>query len=359
MSDDAQTGGFQQRVELAAETALKRNGSVGPIELFQWMRFLQPVHFEEWQRGKEGYACLERFVQVGPEKLARTLRYLREWAQRRGLKAVEAAYTRRGPRGIEELQVTDAGDPEKERFYRTRYLPANLSETKLEKAKGKLKKAPELVVFVKVSETGTCAECGVNLEQGDYLLMEKGNPLCLTCADLDGLVFLPAGNTALTRRARKHSTLAAVVVQFNRRRKRYERQGLLATPEAVRQAEEECAADAPERAVARAQAAVARVEQDREFISAFTEEIRKLYPGCPLDRARAIAEHAGERSSGRVGRSAAGRDLAPDAVTLAVRAHIRHAHTPYDRLLMSGVERLEARSQVRDKIDSVLASWRG
>ncbi|MEV4351982.1 DUF2293 domain-containing protein, partial [Actinoplanes sp. NPDC049596] len=61
---------------------------------------------------------------------------------------------------------------------------------------------------------------------------------------------------------------------------------------------------------------------------------------------------------GRVGRSAAGRALDPDAVTRAVIASIRHQDTPYDELLMSGVPRDEARAQIRTAIDQVLERWR-
>ena len=68
---------------------------------------------------------------------------------------------------------------------------------------------------------------------------EKG-ALCLPCADLDHLVFLPSGDAALTRRAGKHSTLAAVVLKWSRARKRYERQGFLV---------EETASSAPNRNV--------------------------------------------------------------------------------------------------------------
>ena len=87
--------------------------------------------------------------------------------------------------------------------------------------------------------------------KGNFLFMEKGQPLCLTCADLDHLVFQPAGDMALSRRARKHSPLSAVVVRFSRARKRYERQGLLVTAEALAKAEGECAAHAAERAAVR------------------------------------------------------------------------------------------------------------
>jgi len=185
----------------------------------------------------------------------------------------------------------------------------------------------------------------------------KGQPLCLACADLDELVFLPAGDTALTRRARKHSSLAAVVVRFSRARKRHERQGLLVTEEALARAEDECAADAPERAAARSRAALVRQEEDAEFVAALVQAILQRYPRCPADEARRIAEHTGRRSSGRVGRSAAGRALDVAAVDLAVIAHIRHEHTQYDELLMRGTERLDARAQIREGIDRVLAKW--
>jgi hypothetical protein len=222
----------------------------------------------------------------------------------------------------------------------------------------RLNKAPELVVFEKVSEEGKCSECGEELVRGDYLSMEKGQPLCLVCADLDHLVFLPAGDMALSRRARKRSLLSAVVVRFSRTRKRYERQGLLVAAEALDQAEDECAADAPERAAARARAAIQRVDEDREFVVAMTKEILGQYPACPADEARRIAAHTALRGSGRVGRSAAGRELDPRAIKLAVVAHIRHAHTNYDRLLMQGASRLDARILVREKIDQVLVKWR-
>ena len=348
---------FQERVVQAAESALKRHGSVGPLELFQAMLLLQPVHFEGWRNGNEYYRALEPWIQVGPEKFQRAIRYFQEWAAQRGLRTIEAAYTRRGPGGIEPLQVTEDGNPGREKFYRTHYAPADLGEKKTARLAAKLNRPPELVVFQKVSEEGNCSECGAELPKGEFLLMEKGQPLCLSCTDLDQLLFLPAGDAALSRRARKHSSLAAVVVRFNRAHKRYERKGLLVAEEALAKAEEECAADAPERAAARARAAVARLEEDREFVAALAEAISQRYPRCPADEARRIAEHTGRRSSGRVGRSAAGPALDASAVDLAVTAHVRHAHTNYDELLMRGTERLDARALVRENITDVLAKW--
>ncbi|MEV2195389.1 DUF2293 domain-containing protein [Streptomyces phaeochromogenes] len=201
-----------------------------------------------------------------------------------------------------------------------------------------------------------CAECrGRPLS---LLVLEEGTPRCLDCADLGHLVFLPRGDTALTRRSREGSALSAVVVRFNRRRGRYERQGVLVEEAALARAEERCLADAEARRRRRARDARRRAAEDLRFTDAFAKEIRRLFPGCPGDRAYAIAGHASVRGSGRVGRSAGGRALSESAVTSAVRAAVRHTDTPYDQLLMSGVPRHEARRRIAPTVETTLAEWR-
>src|ERR1035438_6588695 len=86
---------LQERVEQAAKTALNRNGSVGPLELFQQMRLLQPVHVEGWRKGNECFRVLQPWIQVGPEKFQKTLRIFQEWVKAHGLRPIEAAYTDR------------------------------------------------------------------------------------------------------------------------------------------------------------------------------------------------------------------------------------------------------------------------
>ncbi|MFJ5838850.1 DUF2293 domain-containing protein [Streptomyces shenzhenensis] len=191
------------------------------------------------------------------------------------------------------------------------------------------------------------------------LVVEDGAPRCLDCADLGHLVFLPRGDTALTRRSREESGLSAVVVRFNRRKSRYERQGVLVEETALARAEERCLADSEARRRRRARDARRRAVQDGRFTEAFAAEIRRLFPGCPADRAEAIATHASVRGSGRVGRSAAGRALSEGAVVSAVVAAVRHLDTPYDRLLMSGVPRHEARRRIAASVEAVLRGWRG
>ena len=73
--------------------------------------------------------------------------------------------------------------------------------------------------------------------------------------------------------------------------------------------------------------------EDDSFKDSLGKEITRLFPGCSQERAAAIAAHSGTRRSGRVGRSAAGRALDSEAVTLAVVVSVRHEDTEYDQLL--------------------------
>ena len=211
------------------------------------------------------------------------------------------------------------------------------------------------LVVIQPVRDWACAECGGS---GELLRMDDAGPLCLTCADLDHLAFLPAGDAALTRRATKASGLSAVVVRWSRSRKRYERQGVLVEDHALTVAEEQCLSDADARARRRERDQVRRASADEGFQARLAEEITRLFPGCPAARATAIAKHTGLRGSGRVGRSAAGRALDENAITLAVAASVRHQDTGYDTLLMSGLPRDAARHQVQPAIDRVLTAWR-
>ncbi len=225
---------------------------------------------------------------------------------------------------------------------------------KVEKAAKQGDKAPDLVV-VSALKSWACAECSGT---GDFLTMDDAGPLCLSCADLDHLAYLPAGDAALTRRAKKASGLSAVVVRFSRSRRRYERQGVLVEEEALDQAERECLADEESRARRKLREGERRAEGDAKLQARAAAEIRRRYPGCPQNRAEEIAHHAFTRGSGRIGRTAAGRDLDPEALNLAVAAAVRHVDTPYDELLMDGMDRLDARAHVRAEVEQVMAGWR-
>jgi len=208
---------------------------------------------------------------------------------------------------------------------------------------GVMEKTFELKVFISTRDS-TCDECDENLGRKAWITLTKtGGALCLSCADLDHLIFLPSGDAALTRRSRKYSTLSAVVLKWTRARKRYERKGLLVESRALEQAEQECLADSETRALRRDREAVRREELDRKYVKRFSARIQELYPGCPAGAEVTIAEHACLKYSGRIGRSAAAKELDGEAVRLAVIAYIRHVETKYDELLAS--------------VENVLSKW--
>ncbi|GGW28607.1 DUF2293 domain-containing protein [Streptomyces galilaeus] len=211
------------------------------------------------------------------------------------------------------------------------------------------------LVAIQPSRRRHCAGCG----RGPLpmLVVEDRAPYCLGCADLGHLVFLPRGDTALTRRAREESGLSVVVVRFNRRKGRYERQGVLVEEPGLARAETRCLADAEARGRRRVRDARRRAARDARFAEAFAAEILRLFPGCPRDRAEEIAAHASVRGSGRVGRSAAGRALSEGAVVSAVVASVRHLDTSYDGLLMGGVPRQQARRRIAAGVETVLREW--
>jgi len=218
-------------------------------------------------------------------------------------------------------------------------------------------KPGEILVFFVRRDT-KCGECGNDLFSGTMITLDKERgALCLSCADLDHLEFLASGDAAVTRRATKHSKLGAVVLQWSRTRKRYERQGILVEAEAIQRAETECLADAERRRRQADRRALRAAELDEVFVEKFARAIRERFPKCPVTDANRIAEHACLRSSGRVGRTAAAKQFDPDAIYLAVVAAIRHEFTDYDILLLRGIERFEARSRVRDKVDKKLKEW--
>ncbi|MEO3874293.1 DUF2293 domain-containing protein [Nonomuraea sp. B12E4] len=337
-----------RRVAEAAEIALTNRKYVTFIDVVTGLRWLHSRHVDTWRQGR--VATLAELAAVDEDRLLTTAALLRDWALAKGLRPVDTPYVA-GTRDRRELRFTTG--PGQERF-RVHWLSPDLSEARVRSLTERLSKAPDLVAVAPLA-AWTCADCG---DTGPYLVMEDDQPHCLTCADLDHLVFLPAGNAALSRRAKQESGLAAVVVQFNRRRKVYQRLGLLVEEAALAAAEERCLADEEVRLRRRERDRVRRAEQDVEFQAQMAAEIARLFPGCPEERAREIAEHAGQRGSGRVGRSAAARALDENAITLAVVASIRHLDTDYDRLLMSGVPRMEARDRIRDAIERKLEEFR-
>ncbi|HET9654773.1 MAG TPA: DUF2293 domain-containing protein [Kineosporiaceae bacterium] len=343
---------LSERIAAAAEDALAGSGVATFTEVLVGIGWLAPVHVDRWKQGRIPY--LEDLVQVRPDRIRQAADLFESWARGRGLDPSDTVPLARA-RHRTELRFGPSADPVLERAVRTSWISPELAGRARERVVARQTKAPDLVVIDPLGDDWTCHECGGT---GDLLMMEGPGPICLACADLDHLVFLPAGEATLTRRAKKASSLSAVVVRFSRARKRYERQGILVEPEALDAAEQSCLADEHVRARRRERDAEHRGHADEEFVEQLRTQIHRLFPGCPEGRAKAIAAWTGVRGSGRVGRSTAGRALEPHAVERAVIASVRHQDTGYDALLMHGVARADARARVRADVEAVLEKWR-
>ena len=269
---------LERRVVEAAEAALERQQYVTAIDVLVGVGWLTPQAVEQWRQGR--VAHLERVTQANLHKLSAAMAIFRPWARDRGLRASETAYVAR-TRDRRPLQFSRSGDAAIERAYRTHWISPTLSETKVRRLANKLSRPPDLVV-VSAFGNWTCTTCS---DTGDLLFMEGPGPLCLRCADLDYLVYLAAGDAALTRRAKKASGLSAVVVRFSRTRGRYERQGLLVEDAALIQAEAQCLADEEARNRRRLRDEARRLAHDGELQTAFAGEITRLFPGSPPERA--------------------------------------------------------------------------
>jgi hypothetical protein len=345
-------GKLDRRVVRAAEAALAERRFVTPIDVLVGLGWLEPRRVDEWRQGR--IPCLEAVVIASLGKISTAMKVFRQWAATRGLKPSETAYVAR-TRDRRPLRFSKSGDEGIERAYRTHWVSPELSERRRERLAERHTRPPDPVV-VSPLKKWTCAVCGS--KDGGWLIMEDPGPVCLACADMDHLVFVASGDAALTRRAKKHSRLSAVVVRFSRARKRYERQGILVEEDALERAEQECLADEESRALRRDRDAARRAYGDLALQARMAVEIDRQFPGCPPGRADAIIRHAAQRGSGRVGRTAAGRALDPEALELAVLASVRHQDTGYDELLMSGVDRAIARDRVRDQVNAILDQWR-
>jgi len=332
---------LETRVARIAEELLAERRYIRPVDVLVGLGWLAQPNVDRWVPGR--VPSLDRCVQVDSAKVLAAFAALQHWAEDRGLKPSEADY--------QDLQFSADSSSEADRGYRTHWGSTDIPGPIVDRPP----RRPQRIIVISPHRAWTCASCG---DTGDFLRMDKAGALCLDCADLGHLEFLPSGDAALTRRATKASRLSAVVVRWSTRRNRYERQGILAELAAIEQAAQECLSDADVRARRRERDQIHRADHDVRFRVEFAAAIREQFPGCPVDRAEAIALHAAARGSGRVGRSAAGRALDRDAVCLAVVASVRHVDTDYDALLMSGVDRESARAHVYQRVEDVVNAWR-
>lgn len=219
------------RVAEAADRALAADGYVSALDVIGGIGWVDAGTVDRWRQGR--IDCIESAIQTHPSRVTEALELFRAWAAGKGLIASEVQYVARTP-DRRALRFSRGRDPAVERFYRTHWLSPALPEAKRERLTETASRAPELVVVQPLKPDWRCHRCGGS---GDLLIMEDPGPACLRCVGLADLAFLPAGDALLTRRVKARSARHAVVVRFSKSRKRYERQGLLVEPEALREAE--------------------------------------------------------------------------------------------------------------------------
>ena len=225
---------LRDRIIGAAEAALADHHYVSAIDVLTGSGMLYPDHVQDWRKGRIDF--LERMIQGNLQKISEAMAIFRNWAIEKGLTPSETRYVRSTRGGNPDLQFSKSGDPGIERNYRTHYISQSLSKGKQEQLTRKLNR-PEPPVVFEIAHDSACSECGVELPKDSFLAMDAKQPLCLACAKMDDLEFLPAGDTALTRRSTRYSDRTAVVVRFSRTRGRYERQGVLVEKSALEKAE--------------------------------------------------------------------------------------------------------------------------
>ncbi|KAJ5396295.1 uncharacterized protein N7487_010598 [Penicillium crustosum] len=166
----------------------------------------------------------------------------------------------------------------------------------------------------------------------------------------DGYILVPKGDVYITRhcRSKTKESERIVYVVYNRTGKRTLG---IRVPEEIHTEVLKSAAATKE---SRANAVQVR---DAKDLSKSRELLKSEFPLMPKETLKIVLEHAFLKGSGRVGRTAMISD--EKKTLLAVEAHIRHVHTPYEKLLDEGVSRKDAREQVWPTVQAVERAWQG
>jgi hypothetical protein len=220
------------RVVRAAEVALAAQDYACFVDVLRGIGWLDPNTAARWERGH--IDCLEDAIPTAPSRMSEAMRLFRSWATANGLCPTPAAYVARTPQRP-SLRFSRSRDPAIEEQYRTHWISPQLSEKKRERLVEKAGRPSDLVVIQPLNTDWKCQRCGGT---GSLLTMDGPGPVCLRCAGLDELEFLPSGNALLTRRVKAKSARTATVVRFSKGRGRYERQGLLVEPQALADAQQ-------------------------------------------------------------------------------------------------------------------------
>ncbi|CAN8096935.1 unnamed protein product [Discula destructiva] len=166
-----------------------------------------------------------------------------------------------------------------------------------------------------------------------------------------GYAFVPKGNVYLTGSCRKQTqaTSQPVYLVVNGS----EKQIGIAVPIAIHQ-------DVQQKELETRAARASNVDRrDNSIKNGFEKVVLEEFPRLPREELPKILDKALEKGAGKVGRTGQLEDR--KKAQLAVRAHIRHCHTHYDRILkgprVGSSGKNMARRMVQAQVDGLAATW--
>ncbi|KAJ5642449.1 hypothetical protein N7490_006449 [Penicillium lividum] len=227
------------------------------------------------------------------------------------------------------------------RHGRAKKLPSDLTSlAKVPGSHGSLPISKSKPLKSKASKSGVLPDTDDPLEENIF----EREPMP------DDYVFVARGDVYITRHCRADTKTSNRIVYLVYDKAAKRTLGIR-VPEEIHQKVSKLATLTAEK---RASAVKAR---DGTFVARGRELLRSEFPNMPSETLEVILNHAFLKGSGRVGRTSMKTDKRK--ASLAVEAHIRHEHTPYDSLLDSGVERCEARDKVWPTVKAIKKTWEG
>lgn len=221
---------IEKRVISSAENILYQQNYVSFINVLISIGWLKQIHFEDWRRNRVPY--LEKIIEANLSKISYAMQCFKKWAINKGLKPSNTIYLTWGKGVKRKLRFSKSGNSNIELAYSTHYVSPILSEKKQQELLEKQEQPPELLAFI-ISKASTCSKCKKEIHKNGLLYIEEEQVFCMDCSRFSKFIFLPSGNSKLTRLAKKHSSIYVVVVKFSKSRKRYERHGLLISQEVL------------------------------------------------------------------------------------------------------------------------------
>lgn len=229
-----QQNNIENRVIKALDFLIEQKKYVSLIDVFLKVGLLQVSQINLWKRCKIPY--LEQVIDCDKEIIVKIIKVFNDWTKANQLIVKEIVYFANTKHAI-PLKISNDPTSELEIIYRTHYFQ-NISLQQQQLLLEKIYSPDELIVFKGIRDAN-CMYCKKALLKNMLFFIEEDKSLlCLSCAELDHLIFLSSGNSSLTLKAKKYSSLVAIVLKYSHDRRRYKRQGVLIEQQALKKAEQ-------------------------------------------------------------------------------------------------------------------------